>query len=121
LHRPVQKLRTKTPVEKIAKSATVHLPSRVIQAGKVPVKTDLKTRREPVARKRVKRIFPIALSAAHAAEAMDIPLSHIARAVRSGALIARQGPGRRERITVADLMDWWHRDHPRAMKQRGTP
>lgn len=70
-----------------------------------------------MARRRAKRIFPIALSAASAAEAMELPLSHIARAIASGELVAREAPGRRVRVTVADLHSWWHQYHPRATKR----
>lgn len=64
-------------------------------------------------RARVKRIFPCALSLSACAVAMDLPPSHINRAVALGELVAREAPGRRVRITVADLHSWWHEYHPR--------
>ena len=61
-----------------------------------------------MARSRAKRIFPIALSVASAAEAMELPPAHIDRAVASGALVAREATGHRVRVTVPDLESWWH-------------
>lgn len=66
-----------------------------------------------MSRPRVKKIFPIALSASAAATAMDLPPAHIKRAVASGALVAREGPGNRARILVADLIEWWRDNHRR--------
>jgi hypothetical protein len=71
-----------------------------------------------VGRPRVRKIFPIALSLSAAATAMDLPLAHIKRAVASGALVAREGPGRRIRCTVLDLTEWWAVEHPRVTEQR---
>jgi hypothetical protein len=66
-----------------------------------------------MSRARVKRIFPVALSASAAATAMSLPPSYIKRAIASGALEAREGPGRRVRVTVADLIAWWKTNHRR--------
>ena len=66
-----------------------------------------------MSRPRIKRIFPCALSLSAAAIAMDLPPAHIKRAVASGALEAREGPGRRVRVTVADLIAWWKANHRR--------
>ena len=66
-----------------------------------------------MSRARIKRIFPVALSASAAATAMDLPPAYIKRAIASGALEAREGPGRRVRILVADLIAFWKANHRR--------
>jgi excisionase family DNA binding protein len=69
-------------------------------------------------RQRKRALFPIALSADAAAEALQVPRRAIADAIKSAELPAYAGPGRRIRITVTDLVAWvqtW----PRAtIKQR---
>jgi hypothetical protein len=74
-----------------------------------------------VGRPRVRKIFPIGLSASAAATAMDLPPAHIRRAIECGALEAREGPGHRVRIVVSDLIEWWKTSHPRVTRKRSRP
>jgi hypothetical protein len=66
-----------------------------------------------MSRPRVKRIFPIMLSLASASVACDLPAIYLKRAIASGALEAREGPGRRVRICVVDLIAFWKANHKR--------
>lgn len=66
-----------------------------------------------MSRSRIKRIFPCALSLSAASVAMSLPPAYLKRAVASGALIAREGPGKRVRILIADLISWWSANHRR--------
>jgi excisionase family DNA binding protein len=65
---------------------------------------------------RARPIFPIAVSIQAASDALDCPRRVVADAVRVGELPAYAGPGRRIRITVADLVEWV-RTWPRATKR----
>lgn len=71
---------------------------------------------------RTRPIFPVAVSITAAADALDIPRIAVADAVRLGELPAYHGPGRRIRITVADLTAWIKNTWPRATRQtKGVP
>jgi excisionase family DNA binding protein len=64
-------------------------------------------------RPRKRSLFLIAVSLDSAADALAIPRRVIADAIEAAELPALQGPGKRIRITVADLTEWV-RTRPRA-------
>jgi excisionase family DNA binding protein len=55
----------------------------------------------------------VALSIDSAALALQVPHRVIAEAIKSAELPAYAGPGKRVRITVADLTEWMARTWPR--------
>ncbi len=65
---------------------------------------------------RARPIFPVAVSIQAASDALDIPRRAVAEAIKAAELPAFRGPGRRIRITVADLTEWV-RSWPRATKR----
>lgn len=65
---------------------------------------------------RTRPIFPVAVSIQAVSDALDIPRRVVAEAVMAAELPAYRGPGKRIRITVADLTDWV-RTWPRATKR----
>ena len=65
---------------------------------------------------RTRSLFPVALSVQGASDALSIPRRIVADAIKSAELPADAGPGKRIRITVADLTEWV-RTWPRATKR----
>ncbi len=68
-------------------------------------------------RPRKRALFPVALSIDSAADALAIPRRVIADAIKAAELPAFAGPGKRIRITVADLTAWvqtWPRAQQRS-------
>lgn len=62
-------------------------------------------------------LFPVALSIQDACRALSVPRRIIRDAIDIGELVAFAGPGKRIRITVADLTDWIRRTWPHADRQ----
>jgi excisionase family DNA binding protein len=63
-----------------------------------------------------KTVFSVvALSIDSAALALQVPRAAIVRAIKAAELPAYAGPGKRVRITVADLTEWVTRTWPRTL------
>lgn len=71
-------------------------------------------------RARTRALFPIALSASAAADALSVPLRKVQRALDNGELIGYAAGGNRTRILVVDLVEWVRSWWPQAKRRKSS-